>query len=315
MSPEQARGKPVDSRADVWAFGVVLFEMLTGKSLFAGETVSDTLASVLQREPDWDLLPRAVPPAIRRLLRRCLTKNPRQRLQAVGEARIAIERRQEDARNGIEESSAPTGRSPLASPLLAATAGALAVALAWLLLDGRTGADIPAPLTRFSIETDGSGLRDVGVSPDGSAFFIRTAERTLVRRRDELEGTQVGDRRTITGAFSPDGRWIALYSWDDEILGSGRLQKAPLERGTVVTLPGPRTRCGSGRERKRPGSKRRPGWTTIASSERCGRPGTGRRWRSGWWMREAERFPPWACRATVPPSRPPGISFSCGTTR
>jgi serine/threonine-protein kinase len=235
MSPEQARGKPVDSRADVWAFGVVLFEMLTGKSLFAGETVSDTLASVLQREPDWDLLPRAVPPSIRRLLGRCLTKDLRQRLQAIGEARIAIEKFQADPQTATQEETASSRSGPLRT-LLAAAAGALVVALAWLLLDGRTGADIPAPLTRFSIETDGSGLRDIGVSPDGSAFFIRTAERTLVRRRDELEGTQVGDRRTITGAFSPDGRWIALYSLDDEIIGSGRLQKALLERGTMVTL-------------------------------------------------------------------------------
>ncbi len=90
MSPEQARGKPVDKRADIWAFGMVLHEMLTGKQLFGGETVSDMLAAVSTKEPDWETLPASTPPRIRQLLRRCLTKDPKQRLQAIGEARIAI---------------------------------------------------------------------------------------------------------------------------------------------------------------------------------------------------------------------------------
>ncbi len=77
MSPEQARGKPVDKRADIWAFGVVLFEMLTGRMMFGGETVSDTLARVLERDPDWTLLPAATPPHVRELLARCLVKDPR----------------------------------------------------------------------------------------------------------------------------------------------------------------------------------------------------------------------------------------------
>ncbi len=91
MSPEQARGKAVDKRADIWAFGTVLYEMLTGRRLFAGETVSDTLAAVLRQEVDLDRLPAAVPPAIRRLLARCLERDPRRRLRDIGEARIALE--------------------------------------------------------------------------------------------------------------------------------------------------------------------------------------------------------------------------------
>ena len=90
MSPEQARGKRVDKRADIWAFGVVLHEMLSGEQLFGGETVSDTLAAVITKEPDWGLLPSNTPPVIRLLLRRCLTKDPKQRLQAIGEARITL---------------------------------------------------------------------------------------------------------------------------------------------------------------------------------------------------------------------------------
>ena len=90
MSPEQARGKPVDKRADIWAFGVLLHEMLTGKQLFAGETVSDTLAAVLKTEANWDALPTGIPANIRKLMRRCLEKDPKLRLRDIGEARIAI---------------------------------------------------------------------------------------------------------------------------------------------------------------------------------------------------------------------------------
>src|SRR5437867_7634264 len=91
MSPEQANGKVADRRADIWSFGAVLYEMLTGCQAFAGESVGDTLASVLKIEPDWRALPGATPPTIRRLVERCLTKDRRQRLQAIGEARITIE--------------------------------------------------------------------------------------------------------------------------------------------------------------------------------------------------------------------------------
>ena len=91
MSPEQARGKRADRRADIWAFGVVLFEMLSGGRLFTGETTSDTLAAVIRAEPEWSQLPSSTPPAVRNLLRRCLQKDPRQRLQAIGEARVTIE--------------------------------------------------------------------------------------------------------------------------------------------------------------------------------------------------------------------------------
>ena len=98
MSPEQARGKAVDRRADIWAFGVVLFEMLTGKALFAGETVTDVLAAVVTREPDLDALPAATPPAVRQLLKRCLEKDPRRRLRDIGEARVLLEAPAAEAR-------------------------------------------------------------------------------------------------------------------------------------------------------------------------------------------------------------------------
>ena len=139
MSPEQARGKPVDKRADVWAFGVVLFEMLTGKRLFQGETVSDTLAAVLRDPVDFGKLPPATPPSVRVLLERCLERDPKQRLQAIGESRIAP--RADDgwefgrARRG--SAARPCPRRPRVGPLaylpwalaaaFAAAAGALAL--------------------------------------------------------------------------------------------------------------------------------------------------------------------------------------------
>ena len=91
MSPEQAKGRPADKRADVWAFGVVLYEMLTGRRAFEGETISEVLAKVIEREPDWTTLPASTPPRLRELLRRCLRKDPKTRLQAIGDARVQIE--------------------------------------------------------------------------------------------------------------------------------------------------------------------------------------------------------------------------------
>ena len=91
MSPEQARGTSVDKRADIWAFGVVLFEMLSGQRLFTGETISDTLAAVLKTDPNWPALPAAVPARLRGLLRRCLDKDPKRRLRDIGDARVQIE--------------------------------------------------------------------------------------------------------------------------------------------------------------------------------------------------------------------------------
>ncbi len=88
MSPEQARGRPIDKRTDIWAFGCVLYEMLTGRAPFSGETVSDTIAAIIEREPDWSALPARTPPGLRRLLQRCLVKDRKQRLRDLGDARV-----------------------------------------------------------------------------------------------------------------------------------------------------------------------------------------------------------------------------------
>ena len=110
MSPEQARGQPADKRADVWAFGVVLYEMLTGRRAFEGETISDVLAKVIEREPDWTALPASTPPRLRELLRRCVRKDPKTRLQAIGDARVQIE----ELISGATEETATAGRHAVA---------------------------------------------------------------------------------------------------------------------------------------------------------------------------------------------------------
>ena len=91
MSPEQARGLPLDRRTDIWAFGCVLYEMLAGRRAFSGETISDTIAAILGREPDWTALPPALPPEVQRLVRRCLQKDPRRRIHDIADARVEID--------------------------------------------------------------------------------------------------------------------------------------------------------------------------------------------------------------------------------
>ena len=175
MSPEQARGKPVDKRADIWSFGVVLFEMLTGRRLFEGETVSDTLAAVLREEVPWASLPAQTPRGVVQLLRRCLTRDPRQRLRDIGDARFALVAAEtpeatepsDDRANSIPATSprTPAWQQALPWGLLAAVCVALIAALlAWAPWR-------PAPLlpeTRVDIVTPATDRpTDFALSPDG----------------------------------------------------------------------------------------------------------------------------------------------------
>ena len=131
MSPEQARGKPIDERADIWAFGCVLYQMLTGRALFGGETVSDTIAAILSREPVLDQLPANTPPSVRRLLRRCLAREPRGRLRHIADARLELQD-MDVGDAALPQAVAPVGLRwmPLAAvAVAAAVAGAIAVYL------------------------------------------------------------------------------------------------------------------------------------------------------------------------------------------
>jgi hypothetical protein len=248
MSPEQARGKRVDRRADIWAFGCVLFEMLTGQSAFTGETTSDTVASIIRAEPDWSALPASSPPRIRELLRRCLHKDPKQRLQAIGEARIAIEeavsKSSEGSASGRTEQIFWRSRGAWARPALGVALGALlAGVVGWYLRPAAT----PPPMTRFAFAFRAPGgqspasagfpMRDfpaVAISPDGKevAYLGSGGETTQVYLRaiDRLESQAVpGSEDATSPFFSPDSQWIGFFA-------NGRLKKASVHGGGPETL-------------------------------------------------------------------------------
>ncbi|HEY7699418.1 MAG TPA: protein kinase, partial [Vicinamibacteria bacterium] len=233
MSPEQAKGKPADRRADVWAFGVVLYEMLTGRRAFAGEDVSETLAHVLTKEPDWTALPPALPMRVRELLMRCLTKDPRKRLQAIGEARIAIEEPGKEA---------PSKRNRL-SPALAGAAG-LVLGLSLWALWPRSVPSEARPL-RLSVELGADALltfESIGfgaaaiLSPDGERLVFSAREsadsqaRLYARRLDELDASPLsGTDGASNPFFSPDGKWLAFFAHN-------KLMKVPVAGGVAVPL-------------------------------------------------------------------------------
>ncbi len=223
MSPEQARGKPVDKRTDIWAFGVVLFEMLSGRRLFTGETVSDVLASVLKTEPDWRALPAATPPRIRGMLRRCLARGPKLRLRDIGDARLVLE---EALAGAPGEESAPPGSTRPSRErtwkALAAASTLLAVAFGALWAGSSRRTSSPTPALRASIplpeglHLDGFGPPVLALSRDGRtlAFVARGATgapRLYVRPLDAAQAVLVPGSDTAEGPFfSPDGRWVAF---------------------------------------------------------------------------------------------------------
>ena len=233
MSPEQAKGKKVDRRTDVWAFGVVLYEMLTGTRLFDGEDVSDTLAAVLRAEPDWGALPAETPSAIRRLLRRALTKDRRERLGDIGDARLEIEEADGSPPANVVDPS-PSRRLPLTvtGPLLFAFGAVLAWSLA------RPDAGAPPTVTRYSITLPDTVALDFNAglawSPDGKSLVYRAnrdgVAQLFLRSRDQQDPIPI--RATENGMspfFSPDGQWIGFFDGES-------LKKVAVAGGPSVTL-------------------------------------------------------------------------------
>ena len=254
MAPEQARGKTVDKRADIWAFGVVLFEMLTGQRLFTGETVSDVLAAVLKTEPDWPTLPAATPPRIRGLLRRCLARDPKLRLRDVGEARLVIEQVLAGSPGPEDGAPAPPGPAARATRERAwmALAGALAIlAVALGALWARSSRRAPAspPGLRATIplpaglQLDGVGAPVLALSRDGRtlAYVARGetgAQRLYVRPLEAADAVLVPDSDTAEGPFfSPDGRWVAFAVGASLVGGQPpELRKYSLETRLTQTI-------------------------------------------------------------------------------
>jgi tRNA A-37 threonylcarbamoyl transferase component Bud32 len=250
MAPEQARGKAVDKRADIWAFGVVLYEMLAGKRLFAADEVSDTLAHVLTKEPDWTALPTATPPRIRELLRHCLTKDVRQRLHDIADARLEID-------DAIGRATEPQAAGPLSVRQLrrerlawtaAVTVLAAALAIAGGLAYHGRGAHPASPaVARFFIgvapaEELGTSSTNEGrpaqtamaLSPDGRTLVfsaIRGEQRQLFRRDlAQLEAVPMaGTEGADSPFFSPDGNWVGFRA-------GGALRKVAVNGGPATMI-------------------------------------------------------------------------------
>ncbi len=233
MSPEQAQGMTVDARTDVWAFGCVLYEALSGRKVFEGASVTETLAEVLKNDPDWDVLPDAVPMSVRNLLTRCLTKDRKWRLQHVGEARIALHDAMND-RGGEESAKAPLARSGR-TPWLVAAAMAAVAAAAWLsprepVPSPALRAVIPVtPAERLASPIGGYYKGILAISPDGTRLvFSGEKDGVDVLYVREMDGFDARPLPGTSGAyrpfFSPDGRHIAFFS-------NGKLRRVALDGG------------------------------------------------------------------------------------
>jgi serine/threonine protein kinase len=225
MSPEQAKGRPADKRSDVWAFGCVLYEMLTGKRPFEGEDVSETLAAVLRAEPDWNALPPSLSPSVALLVRRCLERDRRRRIGDVSTIQFLLD---EQLPAASPSAAGPIARQPSRSALAAAAVGLTIVAatlggiVAW---NARPRSAPPTP-SRFVVtlgeRQEFSNVGDLGiaVSPDGSKIAYTAYDRLYLRSMSDLEpqairGTEVNPRRPM---FSPDGLALAYFSPEERAL-------------------------------------------------------------------------------------------------
>jgi len=235
MSPEQARGKPVDKRTDTWSFGVLLYECLTGQSLFRGETTTDTMGAILHRDPDWSALPHGTPPTIHHLLRRCLRRDRNRRLHDIADARVELEEAITDPSDSVlgltvnaPESRNEKSRPSLALTMLAVAVVALASALAaWQLKP------IPMPpkpvLRKLEIQVPGlrtdERLRPI-ISPDGSRVVYAAKGSLWVRSLDDLEAIELTGTKGASSPFwSPDSSQVGFQD-------GSRLWRMPVTGGT-----------------------------------------------------------------------------------
>jgi serine/threonine protein kinase len=243
MSPEQAAGGHADRRADIWSYGVIVAEMLSGRQQFHGETVSHTLASVLKDEPDWDALPDQVPLRIVRLLQRCLQKKPKQRLQAIGEARVLFEEYLAEPHSfevDLSSSSAPRRRSTTLVPWGIATVAVVALAVA--LFRGGETTDGPRPVP-YSLTIPVPGTTNYvdnaatppAISPDGRLVAYGMTDQggidqIWIRPLDSFDSYPLnGTIGALYPFWSPDSRHLGFFQ-------DGRLRRIEIDTGRSQTI-------------------------------------------------------------------------------
>jgi tRNA A-37 threonylcarbamoyl transferase component Bud32 len=238
MAPEQARGKSIDKRVDVWAFGCVLFECLTAKRAFEGETLTDVFAAVIERQPDWAKLPPATPARVRELLERCFAKDPRDRLRDVGEARVLLSSR--------SAALTATGAAPRARMLALAAVGiasALLGAAAVRFLSSPTSIET-VRVRRFEVQGVHSvGFSPIAFSPDGQWLACCSAEGSkrpvLLRRLDGFECRPIADSDGgMSPMFAPDSAAVAFYVQGRGLLRVGLEPGAAVQTITADATPG-----------------------------------------------------------------------------
>jgi Tol biopolymer transport system component len=231
MSPEQAKGGTVDRRTDIFAFGCLLFEMLTGRGAFEGDSVSEIVARVIEREPDWKALPATLHPRIHELLHRCLEKDPKKRRRDIGDVRIEIEQVLSAAPQAVAPivTAAPRPRARLAWIVAAVLGIALAITIA------RPYFDRPPPVTRLDISTpDTPEPSGFAISPDGRRLvfvaFRNGREQLFVRSLDADRAEPLSGTESATLPFwSPDGRSVGFFA-------SGQLRRIDIAGGLLQTL-------------------------------------------------------------------------------